>query len=668
MSRPADGLGRPFARVEEDEAARPVGVLGAARLEAGLAEERRLLVAGDPRHRDLAAELGRRPVDAGGGQRLRQPRRVDPEQRAELLVPAPAVDVEEHRPRGVGVVGGVAAGELEDEPGVDRAERRPLGPLDVARQPLDLGPGEVGVEDQARALADELLVAGGAQLLAAPGGAPVLPDQRPVQRLAARRVPGDDGLALVGDPDPVELRPVDRRRRRSPRRRPAASPPRSRRRRARPSPAAGSAARTRSRRGRRSAPRGRRGGRWSRSFPGRSRGSSAEGNEGNGSDIVVREDGPLPLSRSSPASRAGRARWRPSRWRATSAGGCRARWSRRLPGTASPTPPCASWSAWRASPRAPSTNTSRTSRTASSRPSTTSSSRSRGASTRPSTGPATCARGCTAGVTTLFTVIAEEQAAASLVTVESLTLGAAAVPHRERAAAHFEELIRRVFEESPTPQPVTALTVRGIVAGIRNTAYHHLREGRGGELPAAAAAIVEWILCFDRPAGEIVRSAAQAAARPSKRPPATTEPDPDSLDKRERIVCAATELAFERGLRSAEHPGDRRRRRRLQPDLLRPFPRQAGGLPGRIRAGRTGDDGGGRGRGGGRDAGTGSRGRRAAGPARAGRRGRALRAPGVLRAADGGAGGARPGGPHPRRLHLLLRPRAVRPRTPRRRR
>ena len=54
----------------------------------------------------------------------------------------------------------------------------------------------------------------------------------------------------------------------------------------------------------------------------------------------------------------------------------------------------------------------------------------------------------TAGVTTLLTVIAEEQAAASLVTVESLTLGAAAVPHRERAAAHFQELIRRVFEES----------------------------------------------------------------------------------------------------------------------------------------------------------------------------------------------------------------------------
>jgi AcrR family transcriptional regulator len=161
----------------------------------------------------------------------------------------------------------------------------------------------------------------------------------------------------------------------------------------------------------------------------------------------------------------------------------------------------------------------------------------------------------TAGVTTLLSVIAEEQAAASLVTVESLTLGAAAVPHRERAAEHFQELIRRVFEESGSAGPVTALTVRGIIAGIRNAAYHHLREGRGGELPAAAPAIVEWILCFDRPAGEMAGSAARAAARPSQRPPATPEPDPDSLDKRQRIVCAAARLAHERGYEALSIPG-----------------------------------------------------------------------------------------------------------------
>ncbi len=176
---------------------------------AGLAEEGRLLVAGDPRHRHLAAELGGRAVDVGGGQRLGQLRRVDAEQRAELLVPGEAADVEEHRPRGVGVVGGVAPGQLEEQPGVDRAEGGPLGALDVAQQPLDLGRREVGVEDEPGALAHQRLVAGGAELVAALGRAPVLPDQRPVNRLAGRRVPGEDRLALVGDPDPVQVGALD---------------------------------------------------------------------------------------------------------------------------------------------------------------------------------------------------------------------------------------------------------------------------------------------------------------------------------------------------------------------------------------------------------------------------------------------------------------------------
>jgi hypothetical protein len=106
----------------------------------------------------------------------------------------------------------VLAGELEDEPGVDRAEDRPLGPRGVAQQPLDLGPGEVGVDRQPGALAHQRLVSGLPQLVAAPRGAAVLPDEGPVDRLAAVRVPGDDGLALVGDPDRIEVGALDPRR------------------------------------------------------------------------------------------------------------------------------------------------------------------------------------------------------------------------------------------------------------------------------------------------------------------------------------------------------------------------------------------------------------------------------------------------------------------------
>jgi len=86
-----------------------------------------------------------------------------------------------------------------------------LGPGDVLPQPLDLGRREVGIDDQAGTLAHQLLVTGSAQLRATLGRAAVLPDQRPVDRLAARRVPGDHGLALVGNPDRVELAPLDAR-------------------------------------------------------------------------------------------------------------------------------------------------------------------------------------------------------------------------------------------------------------------------------------------------------------------------------------------------------------------------------------------------------------------------------------------------------------------------
>ena len=208
-SRPSAGRRRLAAGVQEDEAAGAVGVLGAAGRVAGLAEERRLLVAGDPRDRHLAAELARRPVDVGRGQRLGQARRVDAEQLAELRVPGEPADVEEHRARGVRVVGRVAAGQLEQQPGVDRAEDGARRQVGVAQQPLDLGAGEVGVEDEPGALADQRLVPGLAQLVAARRGAAVLPDQRPVQRLARCRVPGDDRLALVGDPDRVELGALD---------------------------------------------------------------------------------------------------------------------------------------------------------------------------------------------------------------------------------------------------------------------------------------------------------------------------------------------------------------------------------------------------------------------------------------------------------------------------
>ena len=98
----------------------------------------------------------------------------------------------------------MATGQLEEEPGVDRAEDRAVRPLGVAQQPLDLGPGEIGVDGEAGPLPHQPLLPGHPQLVAARRGAAVLPDEGPVHRLPGGRVPGDHRLALVGDSDPVQ--------------------------------------------------------------------------------------------------------------------------------------------------------------------------------------------------------------------------------------------------------------------------------------------------------------------------------------------------------------------------------------------------------------------------------------------------------------------------------
>jgi AcrR family transcriptional regulator len=159
-----------------------------------------------------------------------------------------------------------------------------------------------------------------------------------------------------------------------------------------------------------------------------------------------------------------------------------------------------------------------------------------------------------AGVGTLMDVAAEERAAASLVVVDSLTLGIAAISHREKASQGFEELIAKGFAESGSPREASELTVRGIVAGIRNCIYQHLRAGNVDELPAATEAIVDWALCFERPLGDTPRRAAAAAARPAQRPPASSLDDHQPESKRDRIVCAATKLGYENGYEALSIP------------------------------------------------------------------------------------------------------------------
>jgi AcrR family transcriptional regulator len=174
-----------------------------------------------------------------------------------------------------------------------------------------------------------------------------------------------------------------------------------------------------------------------------------------------------------------------------------------------------------------------------------------------------------AGLAAFMNLAVEEPAAASLVAVESLTLGAAGVEHRERASRAFEELIQQSFDHSPGKRQVAPVTVRAIVAGIRGVTYRHLRNDRRAELPGLVEELADWALGYQEPDDEATQSAVAAASRSSEAAegdedgeggqPGWDEP-PDSqisrrtLTQRERIVRGAARVVVENGYAALSIP------------------------------------------------------------------------------------------------------------------
>jgi AcrR family transcriptional regulator len=178
-----------------------------------------------------------------------------------------------------------------------------------------------------------------------------------------------------------------------------------------------------------------------------------------------------------------------------------------------------------------------------------------------------------AGLAAFMDLAVEEPAAARLAAVESLTLGAAGVAHRERGSQAFELMIAQSFEHSPSPREVPAMTVRAIVAGIRGVVYRRLRAGRQEELPGLVGELVDWALRYQEPDSEAVARACAAAALPVAtaatdagvdsegdiEKPDWSEP-PDSprsraeLTQRERIVRAAARVVVEKGYEALSIP------------------------------------------------------------------------------------------------------------------
>jgi AcrR family transcriptional regulator len=170
-----------------------------------------------------------------------------------------------------------------------------------------------------------------------------------------------------------------------------------------------------------------------------------------------------------------------------------------------------------------------------------------------------------AGLNAFMDLAVEEPAAARLVAVDSLTLGAAGVAHRQRAAEAFETMVQQSFDHSPSKREVAPITVRAIVAGIRGVVYRRLRSGHPEELPGTVEDLVDWTLSFQLSDSEATRRGVAAAGTPQALLPAdesaiSWEEPPDSprsrslLTRRDRIVRAAARVVVERGYEALSIP------------------------------------------------------------------------------------------------------------------
>src|SRR6185437_15678828 len=160
----------PVTGVKQEEGAGSVRAFPFAGVEAALAKESRLLIAGDAADRNAVGE----EIEAAGGSEIGGTRPHFGEQVArnleiskQLVVPLHRVDIEEEGAAGVAGVGEVAAaGEPPDQEGIDGAAGEVAGRgADVeariaGQKPVQLRAREVRIEGEAGAFGQPQLVGG----------------------------------------------------------------------------------------------------------------------------------------------------------------------------------------------------------------------------------------------------------------------------------------------------------------------------------------------------------------------------------------------------------------------------------------------------------------------------------------------------------------------------
>ena len=161
-------------------------------------------------------------------------------------------------------------------------------------------------------------------------------------------------------------------------------------------------------------------------------------------------------------------------------------------------------------------------------------------------------------------------AAASLVAIDSLSLGTAGSHPRELAMARVEEFLRQGFAEGGAGE-VPELTIRGIAGGLRRIGYRFLRAGQPERMAGHVEELVDWALGYQRagrgaaevrargapvsraPVGGALRAPAAAGeaeggdGRPGWEEPPSSKLSRRALSQRERIVRAVARLAAAKG-------------------------------------------------------------------------------------------------------------------------
>ena len=202
---------RLFTGIHQHKTARSIGVFGFAWCKTGLSEKCTLLVtccAGD-RNRSLKKLRIGRTVYTAGRLNLRQHLARNAQNSQNFFIPLQSMNIKHQCTRSIGIIRNMnlTAGQLPDNPAVDSTEQqlacfRTLACMRyVFQNPVQLGTGEISIQNQACLFAEHIGIATDFQQITVFCGTTALPDNRLADRTTGVLVPNYGSFALVRNTD-----------------------------------------------------------------------------------------------------------------------------------------------------------------------------------------------------------------------------------------------------------------------------------------------------------------------------------------------------------------------------------------------------------------------------------------------------------------------------------